>query len=42
MSVEVRREMLVRYLREQGRTSVNDLATTLILPVLPSAVTCDS
>lgn len=27
MSVEVRREMLVRYLREQGRTSVNDLAT---------------
>ena len=27
MSVEIRREMLVRYLREQGRTSVNDLAT---------------
>jgi Transcriptional regulators of sugar metabolism len=27
MSVEVRREMLVRYLREQGRTSVNDLAS---------------
>ena len=26
MSVEIRREMLVRYLREQGRTSVNDLA----------------
>ena len=29
MSVEIRREMLVRYLREQGRTSVNDLATHL-------------
>jgi len=27
MSVEVRRDMLVRYLREHGRTSVNDLAS---------------
>ncbi|WP_024871723.1 glucitol operon DNA-binding transcriptional repressor SrlR [Tolumonas lignilytica] len=27
MSVEIRREMLVRYLREHGRTAVNDLAT---------------
>jgi DeoR family glucitol operon repressor len=26
MSIETRREMLVRYLREHGRTSVNDLA----------------
>ena len=27
MSVEIRREMLVRYLREHGRTTVNDLAS---------------
>ena len=42
MSVEVRREMLVRYLREQAERRSMIWQTTLILPAPPFAATCDS